>query len=121
MKTIIAGTRTATREQTLAAIGTCPWRDRISRVLCGAAQGADTYGETWAYAVGLPVDYYEADWKAHGKAAGPIRNQKMADNAEALILAWDGQSKGSADMLRRAKAKGLLIYVFNYEAITVAA
>jgi hypothetical protein len=38
----------------------------------------------------------------------------MADRANALIAAWDGQSTGTADMIRRAKAKGLRVHVYNY-------
>lgn len=41
---------------------------------------------------------FPADWKAHGKAAGPIRNKQMAEYADALLLIWDGESKGSASM-----------------------
>jgi hypothetical protein len=37
-------------------------------------------------------------WKEHGKAAGPIRNKQMAEVADKLLLVWDGESKGSANM-----------------------
>lgn len=52
---------------------------------------------------------HKADWDAHGKAAGPIRNRKMAQEADALLLLWDGKSKGSASMLAEAKRTGLQI------------
>jgi hypothetical protein len=35
----------------------------------------------------------------------------MAADAEALILIWDGESRGSKDMLNKANAKGLKVYV----------
>ena len=34
----------------------------------------------------------------------------MAENAEALLLLWDGQSKGSANMLKLAKEFNLEIH-----------
>jgi hypothetical protein len=40
----------------------------------------------------------KADWGTHGKAAGPIRNHKMAEMGDALLLVWDGVSKGSLNM-----------------------
>lgn len=40
----------------------------------------------------------------HGRAAGPIRNQQMAERADALVAVWDGASRGTGDMLRRALA-----------------
>ena len=39
-----------------------------------------------------------ADWETHGKAAGPIRNKKMAEYADRLLLIWDGESRGSKSM-----------------------
>ena len=114
MKTIIAGSRTATERYTFIAIMSCPWSHEITSVLCGMAQGADLHGKTIAERAGFPVVEYPADWETHGKSAGPIRNQRMVDNADALIAAWDGKSRGTADVIRRAKAKGLRVHVFNY-------
>ncbi len=36
---------------------------------------------------------FAADWNKYGKKAGPVRNRKMADYAEALIAVWDGKSR----------------------------
>jgi hypothetical protein len=47
--------------------------------------------------------------KRYNAAAGPARNQRMADYSEALILIHNG-SRGSRDMLKRAKDKGLKIW-----------
>jgi hypothetical protein len=41
---------------------------------------------------------FPADWNTHGKAAGPIRNKQMADYSDALLLIWDGESRGSKNM-----------------------
>lgn len=114
MRTIIAGTRTATYRQTFDAINTCPWLDKVTVVLSGMTAGADTHGVAEARRHGFTVEEYPANWRRHGNAAGPIRNQQMADNADALIAAWDGQSRGTADMIRRARAKGLKVHVYNY-------
>ena len=81
-----------------------------SKVVCGMAPGIDTVGLAWARKNGLPVDEHPADWHKHGRAAGPLRNRQMAANADALLLVWDGKSKGSASMKREAEAAGLLIH-----------
>lgn len=72
--------------------------------------GVDTLGKEWARLHEIPVKFFYADWNTHGKAAGPIRNEEMASYADALILVWDGKSRGSGDMLQRAKAHELIIY-----------
>jgi hypothetical protein len=46
------------------------------------------------------------DWKRHGPAAGPMRNQRMLDWGPDLVVAFAG-GKGTADMVRRARAAGV--------------
>lgn len=115
MRTIIAGSRTfgPRREEVLAAINKLAFSlgKPISEVVSGGAAGVDSIGEEWASSsfVSLPVRRFPADWHTHGKAAGPIRNRLMAANADALILVWDGASRGSADMRRVAIEAGLTV------------
>ena len=111
MKTIIAGSREAFESQTLAAIEGCPWKAQISLVVSGTARGADYWGERWAEANNIPIVRYYPDWNKHGKAAGPIRNKLMADNADALIAVWDGKSSGTKNMIETAKKKGLIVHI----------
>lgn len=47
-------------------------------------QGADAMAERLWRAEGFDVQALPADWHAHGKAAGPRRNQRMVDLAAAL-------------------------------------
>jgi hypothetical protein len=82
----------------------------IATVISGAARGADLAGERWASANGISCELYPADWDKYGKKAGAIRNQQMADVADALIALWDGQSRGTADMIRRMKDKPTIVY-----------
>ena len=83
-------------------------------VVSGAAKGADSLGEQYAREKGYTVERYPADWNTHGRAAGPIRNAQMANNADALIAFWDGQSKGTKSMINIAKTKGLGVRVISY-------
>lgn len=69
-----------------------------SEIVSGKAKGIDTSGEWFADRVGLPVKSFPADWDKHNKAAGHIRNKQMADYADALLLIWDGESRGSSNM-----------------------
>lgn len=78
-------------------------------IVSGCAQGADRLGERYATEHEMPVKRFPADWEAHGKAAGPIRNKQMAEYADALVLFWDGTSPGSKNMLGNAKRMGLKI------------
>lgn len=83
-------------------------------IISGHATGADALGERYAQERGLECEQYPADWKTHGRAAGPIRNAQMAEVADALIAFWDGQSRGTANMINLAKSKGLKVAVVRY-------
>jgi len=97
MKTIIAGSRSITNNNTLlGALELVPWS--ITEVVCGNARGVDTLGRNWAYDNKIPIKYFPAMWNKYGKAAGPIRNKQMAEYADSLLLVWDGVSRGSKNM-----------------------
>lgn len=79
-------------------------------VVSGLSGNVDLLGKRWAERHSIPVEGYPADWAMHDRAAGPIRNREMAINADALLLIWDGTSKGSRSMLNEARKHKLLIY-----------
>jgi hypothetical protein len=116
MRTIISGSRNASYENVVDAINASGFKDEISLIISGTARGADTYGEIYAIENNIKIEVYPADWDTFGKQAGPIRNLQMAKNAEALIAVWDGESRGTKNMIQTAKLLGLKIFVFNYKS-----
>lgn len=119
MKAVIAGSREITDyRRVVAAIQASGWASYITEVISGRAIGVDRLGERWAKEQGIPIKEFEvsrADWKYLGRGAGCVRNREMAQYASqfsgsALILVWDGQSTGSANMLAEAKLAKLKIY-----------
>lgn len=88
-----------------------PYRNGpISEVVSGGANGIDSEGEHWASHYKVPVKRFLPDWNTHGRAAGPIRNAQMADYGDALLLIWDGKSRGSASMKSEMMKRGKPIY-----------
>lgn len=76
-------------------------------VIQGGAAGADAIAREWCQARYVRYHNYPAHWNLHGRAAGPIRNQLMIDHGRPdLVLAFEG-GRGTADMMRRAKAAGI--------------
>lgn len=83
------------------------WLPKDVTVIHGAAVGADSLAGEWAVVNWCAEEPYPADWASHGKAAGPIRNQRMLDEGKPdLVVAFPG-GRGTADMVRRAKAAGV--------------
>ena len=83
----------------------------ITTVVSGGARGVDALGEQYAEEMNLPLKVYPANWNEHGKSAGPIRNAKMAQNADALIAIWDGESRGTKNMIDTAHKRKLIVFV----------
>lgn len=88
-------------------------------VIEGGARGADAVAAEWVRTVPsefVQHEQYPADWDVHGKAAGPIRNQRMLDKGKpdqvwAFVTKPLEDSRGTADMVRRARAAGITTYV----------
>ena len=90
-------------------------RKEPTRILCGMAHGADELGLLYAHWHNYELEKHPAKWDIHGKRAGFIRNEEMANNADALVAFWDGKSHGTKDMIKRAKEHGLGIRVIRYD------
>jgi len=98
VKLIIAGTRTFSVDHHTMKMHLDNFKLQPAMVLSGGARGIDESGENWALRNGIPVMRVNADWDKHGRAAGPIRNRRMAELADSLLLIWDGKSPGSRNM-----------------------
>lgn len=110
LRTIIAGSRDRVKYSDICrAVELCGWVPTV--VISGKARGADEFGERYAREHSIPIEEYPADWEQFGKSAGPRRNAQMAEVAEALIAVWDGESRGTKNMIETARAKGLRVYV----------
>lgn len=107
----------------------------ITEVVCGTPYdkssgdppiGADQCGAAWAYENGIPVKDMAPDWgnitrpgavvrvrrdgKKYDAAAGPERNKRMSEYADAVALFPGGV--GTASMYREAQKAG--IEIFDY-------
>lgn len=71
----------------------------ITEVVSGCATGIDRLGEQWARANNIPIKEMPANWNLNGKAAGPMRNKLMAEYADAAVIIWDGESRGTRNMI----------------------
>lgn len=76
-------------------------------IVSGTAIGADRLGERYAREHKMKIRQFPAHWSIFGKSAGFLRNQEMANYANACIVFWDGESKGTKHMIDLAKKNDL--------------
>ena len=81
--------------------------------ISGCCRGVDALGERYAKESGYKIERYPAEWKKYGRAAGPIRNEKMAACADLIICFWDGKSRGTKTMIEFAKKYNKPVKVKN--------
>lgn len=81
----------------------------ITSIAHGGATGADSEADLWAKHNRKSVQAFRARWRQEGKAAGPLRNQRMLDQFQPdVVVAFPG-GKGTADMVRRARESGVRV------------
>jgi hypothetical protein len=89
----------------------------ISCLIQGDARGADRLAKGWAESRGIPHEDYPADWRGHGRAAGPIRNRQMLDEARPEVVVafpdhWPfNRNTGTGHMVTITESAGLPVRV----------
>lgn len=68
----------------------------------GGARGVDLMAGRWAASRSIDCEVFPAQWDLFGKSAGYRRNAEMVDAADAVIVIWDGQSKGTRHTMNLA-------------------
>lgn len=82
-------------------------------IVSGKAKGADTLGEQYAKERGYKIKEFPADWTGLGRKAGPLRNEQMAEYANACVVFWKNKSRGSEDMISRSKNHKLKLKIYE--------
>ena len=90
---------------------------KISLLIEGGANGADQLSKAYAHSNSIPVCEFPAPWRRWQHHAGPIRNAWMIEHGKPdLVIAFPG-GKGTADMVKRAKAAKIPIKEVDKEEI----
>ena len=113
MRVIVCGSRTWDDADVI--------RERLDRlpadvtIVQGGARGADRIAWMWAGEAGVAFETYPADWDGDGRAAGPIRNQKMLDSGADLVIAFrsEGESRGTDHMCSIAARRGVPVEIIR--------
>jgi hypothetical protein len=99
-------------------------------IVCGMAYGADAQGLRFAKEHDIKWYEFPADWdsidvpgavvkyntrgKPYNAAAGHLRNKAMGDFADGLLAFWDGESRGTKNMIEYMHHLGKNVRVINY-------
>lgn len=110
MITTVAGSRCIHNRRFLEAI---LGQFHITYLRSGGAMGVDKLAEHWAYSNHINFTLYLPDYPVYGNKVAPImRNIEMIKGSERLIALWDGQSKGTAHIIKEALKRRVETHVY---------
>jgi len=110
MKLVIFGSREIEDMRAVEyALEACGMASQVTEIVSGGARGVDRLGERYARQRGLPCRVFPAQWTKYGKSAGPIRNAEMAKYADYGVAVWDGESRGTANMIRLMEGRVFVV------------
>ena len=84
-------------------------------IISGGAKGADTLAERYADEHKLSKWIFRPKYNLYGKAAPLKRNKEMVDLCDAVLVLWDGVSKGAMFTAEYARSAGKPTEVIKVE------
>ena len=75
----------------------------VDTIISGGAGGVDTLAEQYADTHRLSKYIIRPQYNRYHRAAPLKRNEQMVDMADAVLVIWDGQSKGTQHTIKYAE------------------
>lgn len=85
--------------------------DGVDMIISGGANGIDTAAEKYADSHRLSKFIIRPQYERYGRGAPLKRNQEMVEMADAILVIWDGKSRGTNFTIDYAKKVGKQVTV----------
>lgn len=80
--------------------------EETSLVITGGAEGIDALAEAYADTKRLSKLILRPQYARYGRAAPLKRNEQMVELCDAVLIVWDGCSKGTEYTIKYARKQG---------------
>lgn len=77
----------------------------ITAIISGGADGIDSLAEAYADLHRISKYILRPRYDIYGRGAPLKRNEEMVDMADAILIIWDGRSKGTQYTLKYARKR----------------
>ena len=98
MKLLVAGSRSITDFDLSPYIS-----NNVDVIISGGAMGIDTLAEQYADLHRISKYIIRPRYDLYGRAAPLWRNEQMVDISDAVLIIWDGYSRGTQYTIKYAK------------------
>ena len=101
MKIAIVGSRNLTNIPLDQYVG-----EEVTEIVSGGAVGVDACAAEFAKNQGLRLTEFLPEYELYGRAAPIVRNKKIVDYADKVIVFWNGYSRGTLSVIKYAQKSG---------------
>ncbi len=101
MKLAIIGSRSLTNISLEQYI-----REEVKEIVSGGAIGVDSCAAEYAKNKGLKLTEFLPEYACYGRVAPIVRNKKIVDYSDKMLVFWDGKSKGTLSVIKYAQKTG---------------
>jgi predicted Rossmann fold nucleotide-binding protein DprA/Smf involved in DNA uptake len=100
MKIAVVGSRG------ISSIDIGKYTSDADEIVSGGAVGVDFCAAEYAKNKGLKLTVFLPQYELYGRAAPIVRNKKIVDYADKIVVFWDGQSKGTLSVIKYSQKTG---------------
>ena len=76
---------------------------QADEIVSGGASGVDSCATDYAKRNGIKLTLFLPEYDRYGRAAPLVRNKKIVDYVDTVIVFWDGSSKGTLSVIKYAE------------------
>jgi len=100
MRIAIVGSRN------IVEVNVAPYVSEGDEIVSGGAVGVDRCAAAYARQHGIQLTEFLPEYERYGRAAPIVRNRKIVDYADKVVIFWDGRSKGTLSVIKYAQKVG---------------
>ena len=82
--------------------------ENTEEIVSGGAVGVDNCAAEYARRRGIRLTVFLPQYESYGRAAPIVRNKKIVDYADKIVVFWNGKSKGTLSVIKYAEKTGKL-------------
>jgi predicted Rossmann fold nucleotide-binding protein DprA/Smf involved in DNA uptake len=90
--------------------------ENTTEILSGGAKGIDTCAKKFALEHQIPFTEYLPEYQRYGRVAPIKRNDIIVNQADYVLIFWDGISRGTQYVIEKCKKQGKMYQVIRFGA-----
>ena len=75
----------------------------VTEIVSGGAKGIDACAKEYANSNGIKLTEFLPEYERYGRGAPFRRNMQIIDYADEVLAFWDGESRGTAYVIRKCR------------------